>query len=248
MQADRPVNLVMQADLFVQRVFSAGHLDAVHAQIRSRETGRLGILGIDLRQRDERSAIAGPARQLGERVDRGRVLHDRPAADELGPHLAERRAILRYRHGFLKPLVGSILSSTRRRTVSSVSRNRKSGSLAACRKDCSPWETASRGRGHKKRPVPAPGRRGAGSRPLRETGRPRSRCARAGRSVRGRGHTRRGFGNPSLPDFPLGFLSPHSNNKELVSVPVALRKHWSHGLSHCEQAIQLSKSPPACFT
>ena len=60
MDADTAVNLVMQADLFVGLVFSTGKLNAIHAQVGSLQAGLVGVLGVDLRQRDKCSAVVWP--------------------------------------------------------------------------------------------------------------------------------------------------------------------------------------------
>src|SRR5438128_2149629 len=52
--------------------------------------GPVGVLGIDLRQRDERAAILGPGDLLRQLVDRRLVREHGSAAHELRPHVPER--------------------------------------------------------------------------------------------------------------------------------------------------------------
>ena len=55
--ADPAVDLVVQADLAVRLVLVPRELDPVHPQVRLRQAGPVGVLGVDLRQRDERPAV-----------------------------------------------------------------------------------------------------------------------------------------------------------------------------------------------
>ena len=78
-------NLIVQADLAVRLVLAAGNLHAVHAQVRLGEARLLGVLGIDLRQRDVRPAVVRPRFQLRQLVERRLVGQHRPGADFLRP-------------------------------------------------------------------------------------------------------------------------------------------------------------------
>ena len=59
--ADPPMDLVMQPDLAVGLVLVPRELDPVHPQVRLRQAGAVGVLGVDLRQGDERPAVVRPA-------------------------------------------------------------------------------------------------------------------------------------------------------------------------------------------
>jgi len=58
MDTDAAVNLVVQADFAVGLILVAGQLHAIHAEIGVAPAGTVGVLGIDLRQRDEGAAVA----------------------------------------------------------------------------------------------------------------------------------------------------------------------------------------------
>jgi hypothetical protein len=61
--------LIVEADFAVGLVLAARKLDAVHAEVRVPPT-RLGdIFGVDLRKRDERAGIVGPAHLLRQLRD-----------------------------------------------------------------------------------------------------------------------------------------------------------------------------------
>ena len=64
MNADTAMNLVMQPNFAVGNVIVAVQLDPVHSHVRILEAGVVGVFRIDLRQRDERSAVSRPALQL----------------------------------------------------------------------------------------------------------------------------------------------------------------------------------------
>ena len=59
--ADRAVDLIVEADFAVGLVLAAGELDAVHAEVGVSPAGLRDIFGVDLRERDERAAVVGPA-------------------------------------------------------------------------------------------------------------------------------------------------------------------------------------------
>ena len=123
--ADPSMDLVVQPDLAVRLVLVPRELDPVHPQVRLRQAGPVGVLGVDLRQRDERPAVLRPGLELRQLVERRLMVQDRPASHP--PAAADARAVpgtSRYRQGFLNAAGGSTFSSTRCRTASSVSRNR----------------------------------------------------------------------------------------------------------------------------
>ena len=74
--ADRAVDLVVQADFAVGLVLAAGELDAVHAEVRVSPAGLRDVFGVDLRQRDERAAVVGPTHLLRQLRDCGFVGRD----------------------------------------------------------------------------------------------------------------------------------------------------------------------------
>ncbi len=123
MDADAAMDLVVQTDFLVGPVLAAGELDAVHAQVRAAESGRVGIFGIDQRQGDEGAAVVGPGLKARQGVDRDCLLPTRahcarngvtcgpaPAAGAIAATAGARREAGRPRN------------STSRRTASSVSR------------------------------------------------------------------------------------------------------------------------------
>ena len=125
--ADAAVDLVVQADLAVRLVLVAGELHAVHAQVGVPPAGPVGVLGVDLRQRDERPAVARPALRAAAA---GRSSSGVPGPGRGGRISAACASSVR-RHVAVAPAAacqnaaGSTFSSTRWRTASSVSRNRK---------------------------------------------------------------------------------------------------------------------------
>ena len=59
--ADAPMNLIVQTDFFIGNKFISAQLDAVHSKVAlERLTRVLRMLTVDLRQRDERTPIVGP--------------------------------------------------------------------------------------------------------------------------------------------------------------------------------------------
>ncbi len=88
--ADAPVDLVVQANLGVGRVLVARQLDPVHAQVGRHGSGPLGILRVDLGQRDERAAVHRPALQLRQLGQAGLAGHHRAAAHPPGQHRQRR--------------------------------------------------------------------------------------------------------------------------------------------------------------
>ena len=81
MDADAAMDLVVQTDFPVRCIGVAGELHPVHAQVGMPPAGPVGVLGIDLRQRDERPPVARPRLQLRQPVERRRRRQDRPARD-----------------------------------------------------------------------------------------------------------------------------------------------------------------------
>ena len=96
--ADPAMDLVVQPDLAVGLVLVARELDPVHPQVRSSQAGPVGVLGVDLRQRDERPAVHRPALDLRQLVDRDSVGQDRP-----GPHAPGQQPPERARHAAISP-------------------------------------------------------------------------------------------------------------------------------------------------
>src|SRR4051794_36618038 len=90
MDANAPMNLVMQTDFAIGLVIVAADLHAIHSQIRILETGTIRMLGINLRQRDECTSVIGPAFQLRQPIERGLVFHDWTGADTASPHRPKR--------------------------------------------------------------------------------------------------------------------------------------------------------------
>src|SRR6185312_8292704 len=77
MNADSAVDLIMQPDLAIQLVLVPRELDTVHPEIRVRQAWPVGVLGINLWQRDERPAIIRPRLDQGQTVDVRRMIEDR---------------------------------------------------------------------------------------------------------------------------------------------------------------------------
>ena len=105
MDADAAMDLVVQADLAIRLVLVAGQLHAIHAEVGVPPAGPVGVLGVDLRQRDEGAAVARPALQLRQLAHRRLVIEDRPASDELRPRVPQGAAAHR----------GSATAASRRR-------------------------------------------------------------------------------------------------------------------------------------
>ena len=87
MDADAAMNLVMQADLSVGLILSAGELNAVHPQIGVLPARPVGVFGVDLRQRDEGSSVVRPVDDLRELVNRRLIREHWPTRDELWQHV-----------------------------------------------------------------------------------------------------------------------------------------------------------------
>ena len=81
MGGDAAMNLIMQPDLAVRLVLPAGKLHAVHAQVAALEARRVGVFGVDLRQRDVGPAVVGPRLQLRQLVDRRLAIQHRARSD-----------------------------------------------------------------------------------------------------------------------------------------------------------------------
>ena len=90
--ADRAVDLVVQADLAVRLVLVAGKLHAVHAEVRAPQARLADVFGVDLRQRDERAAVVGPADLLRQLRDRGAIGGDRRRARRIFGNMQAARA------------------------------------------------------------------------------------------------------------------------------------------------------------
>jgi hypothetical protein len=82
MNPDGALQLIVQTDFAVGLVLAARKLDAVHAEVRMPPAGLRDILGVDLRQRDERAAIVWPTDLLGKLRDLRFVRSHIRAADE----------------------------------------------------------------------------------------------------------------------------------------------------------------------
>jgi hypothetical protein len=98
MHADPAVDLIVQPDLASRLVGVAGELDPVHPQVRAAQAGPVGILGIDLGQGDERSAVHRPALDPGQFADAGPVRQDRPR-----PRSPRQEPPERARHAAVSP-------------------------------------------------------------------------------------------------------------------------------------------------
>ena len=70
---DAAMNLIVQSNLAIRLIIVAGQLNPVHAKVGFAQSGGADIFAVDLRQRDERAAIVGPAFQLGQGSDVGLV-------------------------------------------------------------------------------------------------------------------------------------------------------------------------------
>ena len=92
--ADRALDLIVQADFAVGLVLAAGELDAVHAEVGVPPAGLRDVFGVNLRQRDERAAVVRPAYLLRQLRDCCFVRRHVGAVDELRNRRqrAERRA------------------------------------------------------------------------------------------------------------------------------------------------------------
>ena len=88
MDTDPAMNLIMQPDLDVWLILTAGKLHAIHADVRPLEARLIGIFGVNERQRDERPAIVWPRFLLWQLIDGGFVSKDGTARDNLRSHLA----------------------------------------------------------------------------------------------------------------------------------------------------------------
>ena len=86
MPADPSVDLIVQADLLVAFVLAARHLHAVHPQVGRQQTGPIGILGVDKRQRDKCATIIGPGLELRKLIDGRLIPENRPTGHLTWPH------------------------------------------------------------------------------------------------------------------------------------------------------------------
>ena len=62
-------NLIVQTNFFVLYILITRKLDAIHTQIRIHNTRPVGILSIDLGQKNKRTAIVGPALNLRKLIN-----------------------------------------------------------------------------------------------------------------------------------------------------------------------------------
>ena len=86
MDADAAVNLIVQPDLAIRHVVVAAQLNAIHAEIRVLEARLVGMLGVDLRQRDEGPAVVRPALELWQLIERRLAFNNRSRANTSRPH------------------------------------------------------------------------------------------------------------------------------------------------------------------
>ena len=102
-------DLVVQTNFFVLYVLITRKLDAIHAQIRIHNTRPVGVLSINLGQKNKWTAIVGPAlnlrklinsRTLFEHRARAHLFGQRIKCDTRNPHSAPGRAKKRNRIGF----------------------------------------------------------------------------------------------------------------------------------------------------
>ena len=84
--ADAPMELVVEAGLTVWKVVVARQLHAVHPEIRVPRAGARGILGVDRGEGDEGAAVTGPADDPGQ-SGQGR----RAGEHRSGPHATRQR-------------------------------------------------------------------------------------------------------------------------------------------------------------
>ena len=93
MHTDRTLDLVMQSDFSVGLILAAGELHAVHAEVRPPPARLPGVFGVNLRQGDERAAVARPADLLRQLRDSGLVFRRGRGVDKRRHRLqrAERR-------------------------------------------------------------------------------------------------------------------------------------------------------------
>ena len=82
---DAAVDLIVDPHLAVRLVLPAGNLHAIHAQVGRGEAGLVGILGIDLGQRNVGAAVVGPATSIAAV---GPASSPRPAPDRRRPSAA----------------------------------------------------------------------------------------------------------------------------------------------------------------
>ena len=122
--ANAAMQLIVQADLAIELVLTTRQLDAIHAEIRTRQTGIPDVFGVDLRQRHVGSAVIGPRFELRQLSDRAAAwANTGPRGHASGPHVPGRG---QWRasdfQGALPSRVGSVFKPIRCRTWSSVSR------------------------------------------------------------------------------------------------------------------------------
>src|SRR6266545_4841506 len=90
MDADAAMDLIVQPHLTIGLIRASRKLDAIHAEIGVTPAGAVGVLGIDLRQRDEGAAVARPAHQLRQFVNGRFARQNRTVADGFRPQVPER--------------------------------------------------------------------------------------------------------------------------------------------------------------
>ena len=90
MDTDAAMDLIMEPDLAILHIVVAGELDPIHSQVDRCRAGPVGILGINLGQCDERSAVERPALDLRKTADRGLLVQNWPRSHQLGEQPPER--------------------------------------------------------------------------------------------------------------------------------------------------------------
>ena len=88
--ADPAMDLVVQADLAARLVVVARELDAVHPQVGPGQAWAVGVLGVDLRQGDERPAVHRPALDPRQLAQADLVGEDRPRPHPSRQEVQER--------------------------------------------------------------------------------------------------------------------------------------------------------------
>jgi hypothetical protein len=87
MNANSPMNLIMETDLLIGHVFSSGDLNAVHAQIRVPPSRAIRVFRVDFWKRDESSAVFRPTLEVRQ-LPNCRFMAEHPAAaDSLWSHV-----------------------------------------------------------------------------------------------------------------------------------------------------------------
>ena len=135
--ADPAVDLVVQPDLAVRLVLVAGELDAVHPQVGRRQAGPVGVLGVDLRQGDERPAVHRPALDLGQLVERrSGAPGSAPISTRRGRSRQSVRGTPRYRQGLRREGAGIGLQLDQPARPRRACRGTGTAIARACRTGC----------------------------------------------------------------------------------------------------------------